>query len=89
MKFRRQHQIGDYIVDFACAEYRLVIEVDGDIHKQPVVRAKDAEREKWLVAQGFRLLRFSNDQVMGAHGGCSCRDCGCRTPLYLWERGRG
>lgn len=66
MKFRRQHQIGDYIVDFACAEYRLVIEVDGDIHKQPVVRAKDAEREKWLVAQGFRLLRFSNDQVMGA-----------------------
>ena len=63
LKFRRQHQIGDYIVDFFCAEARLVVELDGGVHDRPDVTAKDAKREKWLVAQGFHVLRFRNEQV--------------------------
>ena len=63
MKFRRQHQIGDYIVDFFCPESSLVVELDGEVHDQPEVAAKDRARETWLKAQGMRVLRFSNDEV--------------------------
>ncbi len=64
MKFRRQHQVGDYIVDFFCAAARLVVEVDGDVHDLPEVKHKDNEREKWLTAQGLTTLRFRNEQVL-------------------------
>ncbi|GEM_PF-13395 len=63
MKFRRQHQIGDYIADFYCAEARLVVEIDGGIHDHSDVEAKDRNRAKWLRAQGFNVLRFPNDAV--------------------------
>lgn len=59
-KFRRQQPIGRYIVDFACLEARVVIELDGGQH---ALSTHDAERDAWLQAQGFRVLRFWNNDV--------------------------
>ena|SRR5271167_326334 len=61
-KFRRQHPIGRYIVDFACTEYRLVIELDGSQHAD---NAADARRTAWLESQGWRMVRFWNNDVLG------------------------
>ena len=65
-KFRRQHPIGDFIVDFACTEYRLVIEVDGGQHADS---AKDASRMAWLEREGWRVIRFWNNEVLGNTNG--------------------
>ncbi len=62
LKFRRQHQLGDYVADFYCHEYRLVIELDGDIHA--VKRKKDHKRDTWMQSQGFKVLRFKNEQLL-------------------------
>ena len=61
LKFRRQHPIGPYIVDFYCAQCRLIIEVDGPSHQQQT--EYDAERTRWLNEQGYRVIRFSNTAV--------------------------
>ena len=65
-KFRRQMPLGDYIVDFVCLERRLVGEIDGPSHKSHEQRARDAKRDAWLTANNFRVLRLSNDLVIGA-----------------------
>jgi very-short-patch-repair endonuclease len=62
VKFRRQHTIGRFIVDFYAAEARLVIEVDGPTHDYTT--EEDAIRQELLEAWGFRTLRFTNDQVL-------------------------
>ena len=62
-KFRRQHPIGQYIVDFVCLEARLVIEIDGETHGNDSREALDAQRTAFLEKQGFRVLRFWNDYV--------------------------
>lgn len=62
--FRRQVPIGPYVADFCCLGHRLIIELDGPIHDMGSVRIRDAEREGYLRSQGFRLLRFRNEQVM-------------------------
>jgi very-short-patch-repair endonuclease len=62
-KFRRQHPIGKYIVDFACPGIHLVIEVDGSNHDSPEQSAFDAEREAYLVDRGWRVLRIPNSHV--------------------------
>ena len=62
MKFRRQQVIGPYIVDFYCAQARLVIEVDGESH---VGRGNsDAARDSYLESHGLRVLRITNDDVL-------------------------
>jgi len=61
-KFRRQQGIGKYIVDFICLEKRLIVEVDGGQHLEQM--AYDSEREDWLKSQGFRILRFWDNEVM-------------------------
>jgi very-short-patch-repair endonuclease len=61
-KFRRQQSLGLHIVDFVCLEKRLIIEVDGGQHSEQV--AYDTERSTWLEAQGFRVLRFWNHEVL-------------------------
>jgi len=61
VKFRRQVPIGRYIVDFVSFERRLIVEVDGGQHGGKC----DAERDKWLRSQGFRVLRFWNNEVLG------------------------
>jgi len=62
--FRRQVAIGPYIVDFLCLRYRLVIEVDGEIHSTVAARRHDEEREKYLRGEGFSVLRFANHEVV-------------------------
>lgn len=59
-KFRRQQPLGRYIVDFVCFEQRLIVELDGSQHADQ--QDYDAERDAWLQAQGFRVLRFWNNQ---------------------------
>jgi very-short-patch-repair endonuclease len=61
-KFRRQEPIGSYIVDFVCQEKKIVIEVDGGQHS--VEQEKDIERDKWLEGQGYKVLRFWNNEVL-------------------------
>ncbi|TDT56814.1 very-short-patch-repair endonuclease [Enterobacter sp. AG5470] len=60
-KFRRQHPIGPWIVDFACCEARLVIELDGGQHEEQ--RGYDNRRTRWLEAEGWKLLRFWNNEL--------------------------
>ena len=62
-KFRRQQPIEKYIVDFVNFEKRVVVEVDGGHHSQQV--DYDSSRTAWLEAQGYRVLRFWNNQVLG------------------------
>ncbi|MBN1547135.1 MAG: N-6 DNA methylase [Syntrophaceae bacterium] len=66
LKFRRQHQIGDYIVDFYCHSERLVIELDGGVHASEDRRKKDQRRDNYLTSMGFQVLRFANDQFLHA-----------------------
>ncbi|MBN1584974.1 endonuclease domain-containing protein [Candidatus Uhrbacteria bacterium] len=60
-KFRRQHVIDRFIVDFFCLEKSLVVEIDGGIHNQ--TKDRDAERDRILKVLGCQVLRFSNRQV--------------------------
>lgn len=62
VKFRRQKVIGPYIADFACRDPMLVIELDGDSHGTR--EAHDARRTAFLEAQGYRVVRFTNAEVM-------------------------
>ncbi|HRJ54583.1 MAG TPA: DUF559 domain-containing protein [Candidatus Thiothrix moscowensis] len=61
-RFRRQAAIGRYIVDFVCFEKKLIIELDGEIHLEQI--AYDQIRDEWLSNQGFRVLRFRNQQIL-------------------------
>ena len=60
-KFRRQEQIGDYIVDFVCFQARLIVEADGSQHLDSKA---DKARDAWLNSQGFRILRFWNNDIL-------------------------
>ena len=60
LKFRRQVVLGRYVVDFLCLRHRLVVEADGPHHDD---RAEDVARDAWLREQGFRVLRFPNQQI--------------------------
>ena len=63
VRFRRQHPIGPYIVDFFCEETRLAIELDGGGHADPEQLSKDREREAALRQLGIRMVRFWNTEV--------------------------
>lgn len=63
LKFRRQHQIGDSIVDFYCIELRLILELDGAYHFDPGVQEMDAARTATLQRYGMTVLRFENEEV--------------------------
>ena len=61
-RFRRQHAVGRFILDFFCPQAKLVIEVDGDVHAKQV--EYDAERTRWLNEQKhYRVIRFTNEEV--------------------------
>ena len=62
-KFRRQHSIDAYVLDFYCPSERLAVELDGAVHRDPTRSANDQERDERLLALGIRVLRFTNDQV--------------------------
>ena len=61
-RFRRQVPKGPYVIDFACMQARLVIELDGSQHAQTV--EQDATRTAWLESRGFRVLRFWDNDVL-------------------------
>lgn len=63
-KFRRQHQFGGYIADFYCHKARLVIECDGSVHDLHEQWHHDQNRDGYMIAQGLRVLRFTNEQVL-------------------------
>lgn len=59
-KFRRQHSINNYIVDFYCSEEKLIIELDGDPHGDYIQIQKDEIRDHILEESGYKILRFEN-----------------------------
>jgi len=63
LKFRRQHGIGPYVMDFYCPELKLCIELDGGIHAESDVHLRDHLRTKYLEDNGIHVLRFSNIHV--------------------------
>jgi very-short-patch-repair endonuclease len=60
-KFRRQHPLGPFILDFACFEHRLVIEADGGQHDENI---SDERRTAWLAGRGWRVIRFWNNEIL-------------------------
>jgi very-short-patch-repair endonuclease len=63
LKFRRQHHIGNFILDFYCHEKKLAIEIDGDIHKIEENAESDGGRDFILTELGIKVMRFTNEQV--------------------------
>src|SRR5947207_2846068 len=63
LKFRRQHGIGNYIVDFYCHSKNLVIEIDGEVHDLEGAKDNDKIRTEFLNSNGLKVLRFSNIEV--------------------------
>jgi very-short-patch-repair endonuclease len=63
-KFRRQHSIGPFIVDFYCPECRVIVELDGAVHKGVIPAERDYNRTQFLARFDAQVLRFENRQVM-------------------------
>jgi cyclase len=63
-KFRRQHPVGIYVVDFYCHKLKLVMEVDGSVHGEKEVRDADMERQGQLELDGLKVVRFTNEEVL-------------------------
>lgn len=64
LKFRRQHPISEYIVDFYCPEKKQIIELDGGIHNIPEEKENDEIRENELEKFGLKMVRFKNNEVL-------------------------
>ena len=62
-KFRRQHSIGNYILDFYCPSEKLAIELDGHVHFHAAAEQSDTERDQALQELGIKVLRFENKDV--------------------------
>jgi very-short-patch-repair endonuclease len=62
--FRRQTPMGNYIADFVAHSCRLIVEVDGESHDFEERVRRDARRDEWFASRGYRVLRFTNDDVM-------------------------
>ena len=66
LKFRRQHGIGPFFADLACCSEKLIVEIDGGYHE--LIGEQDIDRQKWLVENGWRVIRCSADDVMNDLG---------------------
>jgi very-short-patch-repair endonuclease len=64
LRFRRQHPIGSYVLDFYCPALRLAVEIDGAAHDIPAQASHDLRRDAWLAAQGIRVLRVPAADVL-------------------------
>ena len=64
LRFRRQHPMGTYVVDFVCLDRHLVIEVDGSQHGHNAQMVHDQKRTQWLEDEGYRVIRFWANEVM-------------------------
>ena len=90
-KFRRQQPLGNYIADFVCFEPRTIVELDGGQHNG---QSKDLVRDAWLTSQGFKVLRFWNNEVFENLEGVLERVLAqlqkpSPSPLPLSRKGRG
>ena len=63
-KFRRQHPVNQFVLDFFCREKLIAIEIDGGIHAKTEIVNHDLERTEYLMLQGITVLRFTTDEVM-------------------------
>ena len=63
-KFRRQHSVGGFVVDFYCPAERLAVELDGAVHDDPARARYDGKRQRALEQRGIRVLRFRNAEVL-------------------------
>lgn len=64
VKFRRQQSLGTYVIDFVSLEKKLIVEIDGGQHNEDLNAEKDQIRTVWLNSQGFRVIRFWNNEVL-------------------------
>ena len=64
VRFRRQHPISKYVVDFYCHKCKLVIELDGEVHSDKTVQLEDQNKQDSLVAMGLTVIRFTNTKVL-------------------------
>ena len=89
LRFRRQHPLDRFIVDFCCPAAKLVVEVDGEIHQG--LTEYDAEREGILGSFGYRVVRFRNEQVLSDIGSvlAEIRKATVETPLPARGEGPG
>jgi len=87
LKFRRQHQIGSYIVDFYCDEHKLIIEFDGEVHNNEEQQKHDSIRDKYLTSIGNKVLRFKNEELLN-HPELVLEKISASLPLPLGE-GKG
>ena len=62
-KFRRQHSVDQYVIDFYCPEMKIAIKIDGDSHFMPGAEEQDKIRQKYIESFGIQFLRFSNEDV--------------------------
>lgn len=69
LKFRRQHAIGNYIVDFYCPEKKLIIEIDGDSHAEELTIQDDRAREDYLESFGYKIIRYQNSDILNSTEG--------------------
>ncbi len=91
-KFRRQHIIGPYIADFVSLPLKLIIEIDGLAHQLPENISSDLDRTDWLNKQGFKVIRFSNKEVIANSGGVLAKlevEINARAGQFLPLEGRG
>ncbi len=63
-RFRRQHPVGDFIADFICLKRKLVIEVDGGYHEEPIQQIDDQMRTDYMERKGYTVIRFKNDEIL-------------------------
>ena len=62
-KFRRQYNVGPYVIDFYCPALKLAVEIDGDSHFHQEAEVRDVSRQEFIESFGIRFLRFTNDEV--------------------------
>ena len=92
LKFRRQHQIGSYVVDFYCDEKKLIIELDGKIHDTSSVKKKDQKRDAYLKSLGMNIIRIRNEKILTGIESVLDEITGIINPLPLEDgqvRGKG
>jgi very-short-patch-repair endonuclease len=81
VKFRRQHPVDIFIVDFYCHEIKLVIEIDGEIHETVEAKEYDSSRQSHLEDLGLTVIRFSNHEVIFEMDSVLCRISGIISEL--------
>ena len=64
LRFRRQHAVERFVLDFYGPEHHLAVELDGEVHDAPTQAERDAERSRYLNTRGYHVIRFRNDEVM-------------------------